>query len=140
MGDQPYWKNLEFRMIRGLTGSHNYPHLEGLTDEEFTELRFTPRRDAHIRGWQRMECGEGFTDPGSTPAATSSSPRVAVPVVADPYTPPLKFIAPTVNLTVDFHTFHPEEQWMLADATGTHRSDGLLAPTQGCGPATATCS
>jgi len=27
---------------------------------------------------------------------------------------------------VDFHTFHPEEQWMLADATGTHASDGLL--------------
>src|ERR1700680_3550626 len=25
MGDQPYWKNLEFRMIKGLKGSHNHP-------------------------------------------------------------------------------------------------------------------
>jgi hypothetical protein len=40
------------------------------------------------------------------------------PVVADPFTPPLKFIAPTLNLTVEFHTFHPEAEWMLADATG----------------------
>jgi acyl-CoA thioesterase len=127
MGDQPYWKNLEFRMIRGLTGSHNYPHLEGLTDEEFTELRFTPRRDAHIRGWQRMECGEGFTDPWVDAGRyIIIAAGLQFPVVADPYTPPLKFIAPTVNLTVDFHTFHPEEQWMLADATGTHASDGLL--------------
>jgi acyl-CoA thioesterase len=127
MGDQPYWKNLEFRMVKGLTGSHNYPHIDGLSDEEYTKLRFTPRRDAHIRGWQRMRCGEGFTDPwidaGRYIIITAG---MQFPVVADPFTPPLKFIAPTINLTVDFHTFHPKAEWMLADATGTYATGGIL--------------
>ncbi len=127
MGDQPYWKNLEFRMVKGLKGSHNYPHIDGLSDEEYTKLRFTPRRDAHIRGWQRMRCGEGFADPwvdaGRYVIITAG---MQFPVVADPFTPPLKFIAPTINLTVDFHTFHPKAEWMLADATGTYATGGIL--------------
>jgi acyl-CoA thioesterase len=124
MGDQPFWKNLEFRMIKGLNGPHDYPGIEGLTEEE---LKFTPRRDAHIRGWQRMPCGEGLKDPwvdaGRYVIITAA---MQFPVVADPFTPPLKFIAPTLNLTVDFHTFHPEAQWLLADANGTYAGDGIL--------------
>lgn len=124
MGTEPFWKNLEFRMIKGLKGPHDYPGIEGLSEEE---LKFTPRRDAHIRGWQRMPCGEGHSDPwvdaGRYVIITAA---MQFPVVADPFTPPLKFIAPTLNLTVDFHTFHPEAQWLLADATGTYASDGLL--------------
>jgi acyl-CoA thioesterase len=127
MGDQPYWKQLEFRMIKGLKGSHNYPEIDALSDEEYTKLRFTPRRDAHIRGWTRVPCAEGSADPwidaGRYIIITAG---MQFPVVADPFTPPLKFIAPTVNLTVDFHTFYPKAQWLLADATGTYASDGTL--------------
>jgi acyl-CoA thioesterase len=127
MGDEPYFKNLEFRMIKGLKGSHNYPEIDALSDEEYTKLRFTPRRDAHIRGWQRMPCGEGFSDPWIDACRyLIITAGLQFPVVADPFTPPLKFIAPTMNLTVEFHTFHPEEQWLLADAIGSYAGDGLL--------------
>ena len=127
MGDQPYWKNLEFRMIKGLKGSHNHPEIDALPDEEYMNLRFTSRRDAHIRGWQRMPCGEGFSDPWIDACRyLIITAGLQFPVVADPFTPPLKFIAPTVNLTVEFHTFHPEAEWMLADATGTYAGDGIL--------------
>ena len=124
MGDEPFWKNLEFRMIRGLGGPHNYPEIEGLSDEE---LRFTPRRDAHIRGWQRMPCGEGHLDPWVDACRyLIITAAMQFPAVADPFTPPLRFIAPTLNLTVEFHTFHPDAQWLLADATGSYAGDGLL--------------
>jgi acyl-CoA thioesterase len=127
MGDEPYWKNLEFRMIKGLRGSHNYPEIDALSDEELTELRFTPRRDAHIRGWQRIPGGEGFSDPWIDACRyLIITAGMQFPVVADPFTPPLKFIAPTLNLTVEFHTFHPDAQWLLADATGSYAGDGLL--------------
>jgi acyl-CoA thioesterase len=127
MGDQPYWKMLEFRMIKGLKGSHNYPEIDALSDEEYTKLRFTPRRDAHIRGWTRVPCGEGFSDPWIDAGRyIIVAAGLMFPVAADPFTPPLKFIAPTVNLTVDFHTFYPKAPWMLADATGTYASDGTL--------------
>jgi acyl-CoA thioesterase len=124
MGDEPFWKNLEFRMIKGLMGTHDYPSIAGMTEDE---LKMIPRRDAHIRGWQRMLGGEGFKDPwidaGRYVIITAA---MQFPVVADPFTPPLRFIAPTVNLTVEFHTFHPEADWLLADANGTYAGDGLL--------------
>jgi acyl-CoA thioesterase len=127
MGDQPYFKNLEFRMIKGLRGSHNYPEIDALSDEEYMKLRFTPRRDAHIRGWQRMACGEGSSNPWVDACRhLIITAGLQFPVVADPFTPPLKFIAPTINLTAEFHTFHPEEQWLLADAFGSYAGDGLL--------------
>jgi acyl-CoA thioesterase len=124
MGDEPFWKNLEFRMIKGLKGPHNYPGIEGLSEEE---LKFTPRRDAHIRGWQRLPGGEGSSSPwvdACRHLIITASMQFAT--VADPFTPPLRFIAPTMNLTVEFHTFHPNEQWLLADAVGSHAGDGLL--------------
>jgi acyl-CoA thioesterase len=127
MGEEPYWKNLEFRMIKGLRGSHNYPEIDALSDDELTELRFTPRRDAHIRGWQRMQGGEGYSDAWIDACRyLIITAGMQFPVVADPFTPPLRFIAPTLNLTVEFHTFHPEADWLLADATGSYAGDGLL--------------
>ncbi|MFB9359808.1 thioesterase family protein [Actinoplanes nipponensis] len=124
MGEEPFWKNIEFRMIRGLNGPHDYPNVDHLTPEQ---QKYTPRRDAHIRGWQRMRGGEGLTDPwvdaGRYLIITAA---MQFPVVADPFTPPLTFIAPTLNLTVDFHTFHPEAGWLLADANGTYVGDGVL--------------
>jgi acyl-CoA thioesterase len=124
MGDEPFFKNLEFRMIRGLNGPHDYPDVGHLTLEE---MKFTPRRDAHIRGWQRMACGEGLTNPWVDAGRyLIIAAGMQFPVVADPYTPPLQFIAPTLNLTVDFHTFHPEARWLLADARGTYATDGVL--------------
>lgn len=124
MGDEPFWKNLEFRMIKGLKGPHNYPGIDGMTEEE---LKFTPRRDAHIRGWQRMPDGEGFTNNWVDACRyLIIAAAMQFPVVADPFTPPLKFIAPTLNLTMEFHTFHPEAGWLLADAAGSYAGDGLL--------------
>lgn len=124
MGDEPFWKNLEFRMIKGLKGPHNYPGIENLTPEE---LKFTPRRDAHIRGWQRLPGGEGGSSPwvdACRHLIITASMQFAT--VADPFTPPLRFIAPTMNLTVEFHTFHPRARWLLADAVGSYAGDGLL--------------
>lgn len=124
MGDEPFWKNLEFRMIKGLMGSHNYPGVEDLTEEE---MKYVPRRDAHIRGWQRMPCGEGQKDlwvDACRSVIITAAMQFAT--VADPFTPPLTFIAPTMSLTVDFHTFHPEADWLLADALGSHVGDGIL--------------
>ncbi|MGI5489871.1 thioesterase family protein [Microtetraspora malaysiensis] len=124
MGDEPFWKMLEFRMVKGLMGSHNYPGVEDLTTEE---MKYTPRRDAHIRGWQRMPCGEGHKDPWVDACrSVIITAAMQFATVADPFTPPLQFIAPTMNLTVDFHTFHPEEPWLLADAVGSHVGDGIL--------------
>ena len=127
MGDQPYFKNLEFRMIKGLKGSHNYPEIDQLSDEEYMNLRFTPRRDAHIRGWQHMVVEGGSASPWVDACRhLIISAGLMFPVVADPFTPPLKFIAPTVNLTAEFHSSHPEEPWMLGDAFGSYASDGTL--------------
>ncbi|MFB9235738.1 thioesterase family protein [Plantactinospora siamensis] len=127
LGDQPYWKMLEFRMVKGMQPTHAYPDLSGLSEEELIERRFTPRRDAHIRGWQRIANGEGAKDPWVDACRyLIICAGMMFPVVADPFTPPLRFIAPTLNLTVDFHTFHPEDQWLLADATGAHAGQGVL--------------
>ena len=127
LGDQPYWQKLQFRMVKGLPSSRSYPDMSGLSEEELIERRFTPRRDAHIRGWNRIPSGEGAKDPWVDACRyLIICAGMMFPVVADPFTPPLRFIAPTLNLTVDFHTFHPDEQWLLADATGAHTSDGIL--------------
>jgi acyl-CoA thioesterase len=127
LGDQPYWEKLQFRMVKGLPSSHTYPSMAGLSEEELIERRFEPRRDAHIRGWNRIPSAEGAKDPWVDACRTLIvCAGMMFPVVADPFTPPLRFIAPTLNLTVDFHSFHPEEQWLLADATGAHTSDGVL--------------
>jgi acyl-CoA thioesterase len=127
LGDQPYWQKLEFRMVKGLPSSHTYPDMSGLSEEELIEARLTPRRDAHIRGWQRIASGEGAKDPWVDACRyLIICSGMMFPVVADPFTPPLRFIAPTLNLTVHFHTFHPDEQWMLADATGARAVDGVL--------------
>lgn len=124
MGEEPFWKNLEFRMIKGLMGAHNYPGVEELSREE---MKFTPRRDAHIRGWQRMTIGEGHMDPWVDACRhIIITAAMQFATVADPFTPPLQFIAPTMNLTVDFHTFHPEATWLLADAVGSYAGDGTL--------------
>lgn len=123
MGDEPFWKNLEVRMIR-LGGGHEYPSIEGLSEDE---LRLTPRRDARVRSWQRMPSGEAAKDPWVDACRSLIiSAAIQFPTVADPFTPPLRFIAPTMNLTVDFHTFHPEEQWLLTEGSGSYAGDGLL--------------
>jgi len=71
-------------------------------------LRFTPRRDAHIRGWQHMVGRRRIIQPlGRCLRHLIISAGLMFPVVADPFTPPLKFIAPTVNLTAEFHSSHP---------------------------------
>jgi acyl-CoA thioesterase len=122
MGDEPFWKLLEFRMIKGLgRGSREE---EGLTGEEH---RFTPSGDAHLRGWQRLACGEGNKDPWVDACRhLIITAALQFPTVADPFTPPLRFIAPTMSLTVEFHSFHPDEQWLLADAVGSYAGDGLV--------------
>ena len=127
LADQPYWQKLEFRMVKGLPSSRSYPDMGGLSEEELIERRFESRRDAHIRGWLRLASGEGAKDPWVDACRSLIlCSGMMFPVAADPFTPPLRFIAPTLNLTVDFHTFHPDEQWLLADATGAHASDGLI--------------
>jgi acyl-CoA thioesterase len=127
LGDQPYWQKLEFRMVKGLPSTRSYPDMSGLSEEELIERRFTPRRDAHIRGWQRIASGEGAKDPWVDACRyVIICAGMMFPVLADPFTPPLRFIAPTLNLTVDLHSFRPDDQWLLADATGAHASDGVL--------------
>jgi acyl-CoA thioesterase len=127
LGDQPYWQMLQFRMVKGLPSTRTYPDMSGLSEEELIERRFTPRRDAHIRGWNRIPNGEGAKNPWVDACRyLIICAGMMFPVAADPFTPPLRFIAPTLNLTVDFHTFHPDEQWLLADATGARAGDGIL--------------
>lgn len=127
LGDQPYWKKLEFRMVKGLPASRSYPNMAGLSEEELIERRLEPRRDAHIRGWQRVPNADGAKDPWLDACRTTIvCSGMMFPVAADPFTPPLRFIAPTLNLTVEFHSFHPEEQWLLADATGSRALDGVI--------------
>ena len=48
------------------------------------------------------------------------------PTVATPFTPPLPFIAPTLDLTVAFHSFAPKEEWLLIEGNGSYAGDGLL--------------
>jgi acyl-CoA thioesterase len=127
LGDQPYWQMLDFRMVKGLPTTRTYPSFAGLSEEELIEKRFEPRREAHIRGWNRVPNGEGAKDPWVDACRyVIICSGMMFPVVADPFTPPLRFIAPTLNLTVDFHSFHPDEQWLLSDATGARAGQGIL--------------
>jgi acyl-CoA thioesterase len=127
LGDQPYFDRLEIRMVKGLQQSRTYPDMSGLSEEELIERRFTPRRDAHIRGWNRVPNGEGAKDPWVDACRyVIVCAGMMFPVAADPFTPPLRFIAPTLNLTVDFHSFSPEDPWLLADATGAGAGDGVV--------------
>lgn len=127
LGDQPYFDRLEIRMVKGLPQSGTYPDMKGLSEEELIERRFTPRKEAHIRGWTRVPNAEGAKDPWVDACRyVIVCSGMMFPVAADPFTPPLRFIAPTLNMTVDFHSFHPEEQWLLSDGTGAGAGDGIV--------------
>lgn len=121
MGDEPFWKNLEIRPIRL---GHTVPVAEGLSEEE---RRFAPKRHARIRAWDRLADGQTFGDPWVDACRylviTDAS---QFPTVATPFTPPLPFVAPTLNLTVEFHSFHSEEPWLLIEGTGSYAGDGLI--------------
>jgi acyl-CoA thioesterase len=122
MGDEPFWKNFEIRPIRL---GHVIPVEDnGLSEEE---RRLLPKRHARIRAWDRFMNGQTFEDLWVDACRyliiTSVS---AFPTVATPFTPPLPFIAPTLDLTVAFHSFAPKEQWLLVEGNGNYAGDGLL--------------
>jgi acyl-CoA thioesterase len=127
VGDQPYFDRLDLRMVKGLPESRSYPYMRELPEEELIERRFEPRKDAHIRGWSRVLNGAGGKDPWVDACrSVIVCSGMMFPVAADPFTPPLRFIAPTINLTVDFHSFDPEQEWLLSDATGAAAHDGVI--------------
>jgi hypothetical protein len=98
LGGQPYFDRLDIRMVKGLAQSQTYPDMKGLSEEELIEHRFTPRKEAHIRGWNRVPNGEGAKDPWVDACRyVIVCSGMMFPVAADPFTPPLRFIAPTLT-------------------------------------------
>jgi len=121
MGDEPFWKNFEIRPIRL---GHVVPVEEGLSEEE---LRLRPKRHARIRAWDRFMDGQTFTDKWLEACRYLIITDVSqFPTVATPFTPPLPFIAPTMDLTVLFHDFAPQAEWLLIEGNGSFAGDGLL--------------
>jgi acyl-CoA thioesterase len=121
MGDEPFWKNFEIRPIRL---GHTLPVEEGLTEEE---KKLRPKRAARIRAWDRFMGGQTYSDPWVDACRYLIISDVSqFPTVATPFTPPLQFIAPTLDLTVEFHNFAPQEEWLLIEGTGSAAADGLI--------------
>jgi acyl-CoA thioesterase len=121
MGDEPFWKNFEIRPVRL---GHVIP-VDGSLSEE--ERRLLPKRHARIRAWDRFMSGQTFRDVWVDACRYLIITDVSqFPTVATPFTPPLPFIAPTLDLTVAFHAFAPEEEWLLIEGNGSYAGDGLL--------------
>ena len=72
-----------------------------------------------------MPGGEGFTDPWIDAGRYVITAAMQFPVVADPFTPPLRFIASTIASPSN-STPSTEADWLLADANGSYAGDGLL--------------
>jgi acyl-CoA thioesterase len=123
MGDEPMWKNFEIRPIRL---GHVVPvNAEGLTEEQ---LKLVPKRHARIRAWDRFMGGQVSKDLWVDACRYLILTDVSVfPTVATPFTPPLPFVAPTLDLTVHFHNYAPEEEWILIEGHGSAASEGLIA-------------
>lgn len=121
MGDEPFWKNFEIRPVRL---GHTVEVPEGLSKEE---LKLAPKRHARIRAWDRFMNGATYPDPWMEACRYLIISDVSqFPTVATPFTPPLPFVAPTLDLTVHFHNFAPDSEWLLIEGVGSASADGLI--------------
>lgn len=121
MGDEPMWKNFEIRPVR--LGHTIDVDTAGKTEEE---LRLLPKRHPRIRAWDRFMNGQTFADPWLEACRYLIITDVSqFPTMATPFTPPLPFVAPTLDLTVEFHNFVRDE-WLLIEGNGSYAGDGLL--------------
>jgi acyl-CoA thioesterase len=126
-GDEPFWRNLDIRPIRL---GHGPPPAQEEDPSAKGGLVLVAKRASRLRGWDRFVPEATYDDPWVDACRSLIVIDISqFPAVAMPYTPPIPFLAPTLDLTVAFHDFAPDEEWLMADALGTHAGDGLLAAT-----------
>ena len=121
-GNETFWKNFQIRPIHDRDAGDPGPGAEE------PQGRLQPKRPARIRAWDRFMNGASFDDPWVDACRYLILTDVSqMPTVVEPFTPPpMPFIAPTLDLTVEFHNFAPREEWLLIEGNGSNASDGLL--------------
>ncbi len=123
-GEEPFWQNLDIRPIRLGHG----PPPDGDPSPRSGWPTLVAKRASRLRAWDRFVPAATFDDPWVDACRSLIIIDISqFPAVAMPYTPPIPFLAPTLDLTVAFHGFAPDQEWLLADANGSHAGDGLLA-------------
>jgi acyl-CoA thioesterase len=120
-GGETFWKNFQIRPIHEVDAAE--------VDESEVRNPLVPKRDARIRAWDRFMNGATFEDPWVDACRYLILTDVSqMPSVVEAFTPPpMPFIAPTLDLTVEFHNFAPHDEWLLVEGNGSNASDGLLA-------------
>jgi acyl-CoA thioesterase-2 len=108
----PMWRNLEGRMV-GWPETQRWEERSAGSPRRFDWFRFMPRAT--------------FDDPFLDAARSLILiDTMMFPAAALAYEEPMRYIAPSLDLSVQFHRLVPDEEWLLCESLSPLAEDGLV--------------
>jgi acyl-CoA thioesterase-2 len=107
----PFWSNFEERPV---------------DPSRFADAERRPR-DPSFRQWYRFQPRATFDDPWLEAGRSLLMIDTAGWIASSQPHPDSRFVAPNLDVTVWFHRFEPESEWLLIDQTGPVAENGLMS-------------
>jgi acyl-CoA thioesterase-2 len=107
----PFWQNFDEKPV---------------DPSRFAELERRPREPS-CRQWYRFKPRATFDDPWLDAGRSLLMIDTAGWIAASQPHPNSDFVAPNLDVTVWFHRFEPDSEWLLIDQTGPLAEGGLMS-------------